>query len=262
MACARSSQPIPAISTALAHRLLPSPITMSTTASPPIHHIPVGVPSVLDRASLARRVLLGCGILSSLLYVAMNVFVAMQWEGYSSASQTVSELSAVAAPTRSLWVVLAIGYTLLVTAFGWGIWTSARGNRRLRVVGALMIAYGLTGLVWPFAPMHLREVLAAGGGTWTDTMHIVLAMVTVPLMLVAIGVGAAALGKRFRYYSIASLAILLAFGVLTGRDGPRITANLPTPWIGVFERILIGVYLLWVVVLALALLRGSTRTDP
>jgi hypothetical protein len=34
-----------------------------------------------------------CGILSSLLYVAMNVFVAMQWEGYSSASQAVSELS-------------------------------------------------------------------------------------------------------------------------------------------------------------------------
>jgi len=47
-----------------------------------------------------------------------------------------------------------------------------------------------------------RRSLAAGGGTWTDTMHIVLAMVTVPLMLVAIGVGAAALGKRFRYYSM------------------------------------------------------------
>jgi len=257
MACARSSHPIVPSSTALAHWLLPSQITMSTTASPPIHHIPVGVPSVHDRASLARGVLLGCGILSSLLYVAMNVFVAMQWEGYSSASQTVSELSAVGAPTRSLWVVLAIGYTLLVTAFGWGIWTSARGNRPLRVVGGLMIAYGLTGLVWPFAPMHLREVLAAGGGTWTDTLHIVLAMVTVPLMLVAIGVGAAALGKRFRYYSIASLAILLAFGLLTGRDGPRVGANLPTPWVGVWERILIGVYLLWVVVLAIALLRGA-----
>ena len=57
------------------------------------------------------RISLMCGIASSLLYVAMNVFVAMQWEGYSSASQTVSELSAIGAPTRTLWVTLAIVYT-------------------------------------------------------------------------------------------------------------------------------------------------------
>ena len=47
-----------------------------------------------------RKTLLVSGIVSSLLYVAMNIFVAMQWEGYSSASQTVSELSAIGAPTR------------------------------------------------------------------------------------------------------------------------------------------------------------------
>src|SRR5213082_2883864 len=71
---------------------------------------------------MARRSLLVCGIMSSLLYVAMNVFEAMQWEGYSSASQTVSELSAIGAPTRPLWVLLGIAYTLLVTGFGWGVW--------------------------------------------------------------------------------------------------------------------------------------------
>jgi hypothetical protein len=42
-----------------------------------------------------------CGILSSLLYVAMNVFVAMQWEGYSSVSQTVSELSAIGCVSKT-----------------------------------------------------------------------------------------------------------------------------------------------------------------
>lgn len=47
---------------------------------------------------MARKALLVCGIVSSLLYLAMNVFVAMQWEGYSSASQTISELSAIGAP--------------------------------------------------------------------------------------------------------------------------------------------------------------------
>jgi len=202
---------------------------------------------------MVRKLLLICGILSSLLYVAMNVFVAMQWEGYNSASQTVSELSAIGAPTRSLWVFLGIAYTLLVTAFGWGVWASARRNRPLRVVGGLMVAYGVIGLAWPFAPMHLRGAEL----TLTDTMHIVLAMVTVLLYLLVLGFGAAAFGKRFRLYSIATMVILGAFGALTGLDGPRIAANLPTPWAGVWERINIGVFLLWIVVLAMALLRAE-----
>ena len=89
-----------------------------------------------------------CGILSSLLYVVMNVFVAMEWEGYSSASQTVSELSAIGAPTRPLWVPLGFAYTLLVAAFGWGVLASARRNRPLRVAGGLLVAYGVIGLAW------------------------------------------------------------------------------------------------------------------
>jgi DNA-binding transcriptional regulator of glucitol operon len=76
---------------------------------------------------MARKSLLVCGILSSLLYVAMTIFVAMQWEAYSSASQTISELSAIGAPTRSLWAVPGAIYTVLVTAFGWGVWKSAVG---------------------------------------------------------------------------------------------------------------------------------------
>lgn len=198
-----------------------------------------------------RKVLLVCGILSSLLYVAMNVFVSMQWEDYSSASQTVSELSAIDAPTRPLWVSLGIAYTLLVTAFGWGVRDSAPRKRALRVVGSLMVTYGIIGLVWPLAPMHLRGAAL----TLTDTLHVVLAVVTVLLMLLAIAFGAAAFKNRFRLYSIATLTILFAFGALTFQDGPRIAANLPTPWVGVWERINIGVFLLWVVVLAVALLR-------
>jgi len=201
---------------------------------------------------MTRDILLVCGIVSSLLYVAMNVFVPMQWEGYSSASQTVSELSAIGAPTRPQWVLLGIAYTLLVTAFGFGVWRSARLSRPLRVVGGLMVAYGVISLAWPLAPMHLR----GEGFTLTDTMHVILAAVTVFLMLLAIGFGTAVFGKRFRLYSIATLVILFAFGALTFRESPRIAANLPTPWIGVWERINIGVFLLWVVVLAIALLRA------
>jgi hypothetical protein len=202
---------------------------------------------------MIRKVLLLCGILSSLLYVAMNIIAAVLYKGYNSASQTVSELSAIGAPTRPLWVMLAVPYTLLATAFGLGIWRAAGGNRPLRVVGGLMIVYGIIGLFWP--PMHLRGIEP----TLTDTMHIVFSMVTVLLMMLAIGFGAVAFGKRFRLYSIATMMLLVVFGALTGLEAPGIPANLPTPWIGVWERINIGVFLLWVVALAVTLLRAGAE---
>ena len=207
-----------------------------------------------SRKGLLVRISLICGIVSSLLYVAMNVFVAMQWEGYSSASQTVSELSAIGAPTRPLWVPLGIAYTVLVAAFGWGVLASAGQNRPLRVAGGLIVANGVLGLAWP--PMHQREVLAAGGGTLTDTLHIVWTVVTIVLMLLAIGFGAAAFGKRFRLYSIATMVILVAFGALTGMDAPRAAgkpAHAVDRGLGAHQHRRL---LFWVVVLATALLRG------
>lgn len=199
------------------------------------------------------RFLLVCGIAAPVLYVAMLIFVPLGWEGYSSASQTVSELSAIGAPTRSVWVPLGIVYTLLVAAFGWGIWLSTRGNRRLRVVGGLLIACGVLGFFWP--PMHLREVLAAGGGTSSDTLHIVWTAASNLLTLLAMGFAAAAFGTRFRVYSVATMVLMVAFGAMTSVDAPRIQANLPTPWVGVWERLIIAVWMLWLVVLAVKLLR-------
>jgi hypothetical protein len=207
-----------------------------------------------------RKALLVCGIASSMLYAAM--IWGIRYEGYSLISQVPSELTAIGAPTERLWGRLGPIYTLLVAAFGCGIWVSAARDRAVRIVGALILAYASLGLLWPFAPMHQREVLAAGGGTFSDTLHVALGAVTVFLMFLAIGFGATAFGKRFRAYSIASIVVLLAFGGLTFLEAPHLQANLPTPWIGLWERINISMFLLWVVVLATMLWRiGPTHGE-
>jgi hypothetical protein len=208
-----------------------------------------------QRVRKTGRILLSFGILSSLLYLAMNIFVPLLYRGYSAVSQTISELSAVDAPTRPIWIVLGIVYTLLVAIFGWAVWQSAGNNRPMRTMGVLLILFGIIGLGWPLAPMHQREVLAAGGGNISDTLHIVFSIVTVLLMMLAIAFGSAAFGQGFRIYSILTLIVLAAFGTLTGMDGPKIQTNEPTPWIGVWERVCIGVYMLWVMVLGMMLLR-------
>jgi hypothetical protein len=207
---------------------------------------------------MVRKIWLWCGIVSSLLYVAMNVIAAMRYPGYDSISQTVSELSAVDAPTRPLWVALAALYTALLIAFGAGVWQSAGRSRALRVAGTLLIAYAVFGLAWP--PMHQRTVLAAGGGTLTDTLHIGWTAVTVLLMVAFIGFAAAAFGRRFRLYSVATVVAMLVFGYLTSLQAGNLQANQPTPWMGVEERVNIFVYMLWIVVLGVALLRAPGST--
>ena len=202
-------------------------------------------------------ILLICGILSSVLYVVTNVVTIWLYEGYSPVSQTVSELSAIGAPTRALWVSLLLVYSLLLIAFGWGVWQISPNNRPLRIVGALFIANACVGFFWP--PMHQRAVLAAGGGTLTDTLHIVFTAIWGLFAIFTIGFGAAALGKWFRLYSIATLILLLFFGILTGIEGPKLEENLPTPLIGIWERINIGVYTLWVIILAILLLREKNK---
>ena len=201
-----------------------------------------------------RNALLICGALSFVLYIIMNIIGAMQYPGYSSASQTISELSAIGAPSRPLWIVLGFVYEALMLAFAVGVLASAGRNRILRIIGILLLAFVIVGLAWPFASMHQREVLAAGGGTFSDTLHIILGGVNSILFLLIIGFGANLSGKGFKYYSIATFIAILLFGALISMDAPKVAANEPTPWLGITERIMVFGSMLWFAVLAIALL--------
>jgi len=201
----------------------------------------------------SRSALQLCGVLSSLVYIAANVVGAIVWRDYSSYSQTISELSAIGAPSRSAWLPFGIAYDVLVVAFGIGVWRSARDRRSMRVTGAMLIAIGAIGAFWP--PMHMRGQL----GTLTDTLHVVWASVVSVMIMLAVGFGAAALGKWFRRYSIATIVAMLLFGTGTFLYAPAVGANLPTPGLGVIERANLGAYLLWVCVLAVTLMREDSH---
>ncbi|MGZ5285999.1 MAG: DUF998 domain-containing protein [Flavisolibacter sp.] len=216
----------------------------------------VALPTV--PSSFKQKALLHCGILSSVLYFAINLIVPYQWAGYSYQTQTVSELSAINAPTRLLWLVLVTPYTFLILAFGMGVYKTAE-KRSLRITGILLLIYGALGLLWPFAPMHLRETLWVGGGTISDTLHIVLGVTTQIIYLLALVFAATSLGKRFGIYSLISFILVLILGALTFMEAPGIANNEPTPMIGVWERINIGLFLVWVIVLALILLHHMKK---
>jgi hypothetical protein len=206
-----------------------------------------------------RVALLFSGVLSSLDYfIAANIVGPLRWEGYSSLSQSVSELSAIGAPSRPTMTAAFVLYSALLMAFGVGTWASAGSKRALRVVGALLIAFGAFCLSGPLTPLHQR----GAGGSTTDILHIIGTVGDVLFVVLIIGFGATAFGKPFRFYSIATIVILLAFGALTGLSGPAMAANLPTPWAGLMERLCIGAYLVWFAAFPIALLRRASRRAP
>ena len=81
-------------------------------------------------------------------------------------------------------------------------------------------------------------------------------------MLAGIGASAAAFGQAFRLYAILTLVALVAFSVLAGIQAAQANAGEPVRWFGVTERALIGVWLQWVAVLAIALLRAQHTVAP
>jgi len=93
----------------------------------------------------------------------------------------------------------------------------------------------------------------------SQTVSIVVTGANSLLIMLAIGFGSAAFGKRFRVYSIGTILVLVVSGGLTVTQASRLEANLPTAWAGVTERIGIGGYLLWQAVLAIALSRAPAE---
>jgi hypothetical protein len=213
---------------------------------------------------MLRKVLLGCGIVSSVLYVATDILASLRYAGYSFADQQVSELLAAGSPVRTLMIGLnVIPYAVLMTAFGVGVWTVAGPKRAGRIAGALLIGYAVVGLAGGLLfRMNTREVLAAGEGDWRGGLHVPVTMVMSLSLLVGMGFAATLLGRGFRWYTVGTILTLLAFGGLVGTQAGAIEANEPTPWMGTAERVNIYATMLWMAVLATGLLRSERPVTP
>jgi hypothetical protein len=91
---------------------------------------------------------------------------------------------------------------------------------------------------------------------FTDTMHILGTGVWSLFVLVAIVLSAVAYLGWFRFYSIATVLVLVGFGTASSIAMGGIEENL-TPWAGGFERINAYAFFAWLVVLAVTVMRRS-----
>ena len=219
-----------------------------------IWHHPIGLrPRV-------GRFLVGCGVVSSVLYIGADVVGTIRYPDYSWLDQEFSELTAQGAPTRHLMVGLVeFPYNLLVLALAAGLWTvSGPRQHAARLAAAGLIGYTMFGFIaGTITPMATREAMAAGQDTARNAFHGPLTLVSDLFLALSMGFAGQLLGKRFRYYSYATIATLVVFGAVTGLQIPRMQENQPTPWMGLEERVNIYASMLWVAALAIGLLRAD-----
>ena len=232
--------------------------------APPLPHARSAPPAstftwsgVRQSRAAVRQVLLGCGVLSSVLYVLV---VSLPYEGYSPVSQNVSELLAVGAPTRPLMVVLLVAaYNLLVLALAAGVWVSPGRKRTLRLTAVMLGLFAILGAITGgIFNMDMRGAESTPRGALHPAMT---AVMSIPIVLSLI-FGAFLHGRRFALLSLATIVAAAVGGLLTAQDVPLLEANLPTPWMGLKERINIYPYMLWVVALALSLWPGRGAGSP
>jgi hypothetical protein len=193
-------------------------------------------------------VLLGCGVVSSVLYVVLTV---VPYEGYSPVSQNISELLAVGAPTRPLMVVLLVAvYNLLILALAAGVWQSPGRKRTLRITAAMLVLFAILGAIGGgIFNMDMRGAESTPRGALHPAMT---AVMSIPIVL-SMAVGACLHGWRFGLLSLASIVAGAVGGFLTVQDVPLLEANLPTPWMGLKERINAYAYMVRTAALAMSL---------
>lgn len=208
-----------------------------------------------------RRVILASGALSALLYAATDVLGGLRYPGYSFTSQTISELAAIGAPSRAFVDPLFLAYGALAVVFAIAVVRAAGRNRALRLSGFALLGHAGAGLLAAASdalhlfPLTFAMQMRGAGGFGTDWPHIAMMAVIVGFLSLAVGAGAFAFGRRFRWYSLATLGGFLVLGALMGPDMAKVAAGEPTPGLGVLERVVVYLPMLWISVLSVKLVR-------
>ncbi len=201
-----------------------------------------------DRIQL---VLASCGIAAAVLETSIVLVLGLLRPGYDHLTQLISELGEVGAPNAIVMDVAGFFlYGLLLVVFAFGL---HRGTGGLKVGPALVALGGIGPMGAAFFPC------SPGCAFATSTSHYVASLPGLALSLAPFGfwwgLRKDAQWPKYGSYSLVTGtgAILILAVTASGAFGP---------WEGLGQRLLFAVLLLWIVIMAIHLIRLSVRTSP
>ena len=200
------------------------------------------------------KIFAAAAIIAPVLYVCFVMLGGLLTPHYSPFTQTISTLIQSGAPYKAF---LDTGFTLssfCLTLFGYGLFELGRkrNNRSKAVTGFLLMLGGVGGVIMLlFSKDADFSVL-----TVTGFMHhfIVGILTVIALVSILFAELAEIHDGRFRRYSNISLILMFAFAVITVVAGfSRVSL------VGLFERITIILYLQWLMVMAVVVLKHGAK---
>lgn len=89
-----------------------------------------------------QNILLICGVTAFILYISADILAGKLWHNYSFIYQSRSELSAIGSSERHIILPFDIIYSILILAFGLGIWRLA-GGIFVKITASLIILHAV-----------------------------------------------------------------------------------------------------------------------
>lgn len=172
------------------------------------------------------------GVVSFLSYISAMVFSPLAYPGYDWLSQAVSDLSASNAPSLSLWNRLSSLYNVcevlcaVVVCIGFQNCKSKLLKTGLSLFAIMEFVSAVGYRMFPLSTSGF-------GGTFQDTMHILVTIVVVLLSIISLSLIIIAGMKNKDYKSFAICAIIALSMMLVGALGMKIV---PAKYFGVVER--------------------------
>ena len=197
---------------------------------------------------------LAMGIASPVLFVVIVVVGGLIRPGYSHISQAISELTEAGAINKPLLDMGLYITEFMTIAFGLGaLWAVQAAGTNFKASAMLLVLIAVIGLLFGSFPMDpVGEPFTRSG-----IIHLILALVSslgtmTILVLAGFGWRNLAQGKSWSIYSFVSFVLVFVTGLL----GATAIAN---GWmtIGLWQRLSVGVFLLWKAALAMTLLRRT-----
>lgn len=195
------------------------------------------------------------GIVAPVSYAMAVVIGGFLIPGYDHIYNSISELTASNVPRIPILFILFSIYNISLVIFGTYLYTNLQfiPTNNMKAGAFMLILIGVLGLAMLYYVQDPRNMTM----TFNGKMHIVLASISSILTMLAMLMFGLSfrIDKKFEkltVYSFISLFILFITGIAAG-----ISTAKNSPFGGLFERLTIGTFMQWILIIAINLTLGT-----
>ncbi|HEX7467413.1 MAG TPA: DUF998 domain-containing protein [Methanobacterium sp.] len=198
------------------------------------------------------------GIVGPLVYILAVIIGGAIRNDYSALYNAISELTMANAPNKLLLDVLFGIYNIFLLIFGLSAYfDTSINNKKFKVSALMLVIIGFLGL----SVLIFTQDPRGAPATLHGTLHILLSGITAALTIISIFIAGVSFRKYsnlkgFSWYSY----ITAIFIFISGGLGAASLAN-NGPYGGLFERITIFLFMIWVIILSYIILNDKIEPE-